>query len=94
MSNLAALHVIIHGRVQGVCYRMFVAKKAAELALTGYVRNLPTGEDVEVQAEGEKEQLENLIEQLKIGPPAAIVEKVTPIWSKFTKKDTHFRIEN
>lgn len=93
MSNLAALHVIIHGHVQGVFFRAYVAQKAAELELMGFVCNLPSGEDVEVQAEGEKEHLEKLIEVLRVGPPMAIVEKVTPTWSKYTNKYTHFSIK-
>ena len=54
MSNPVALHAIVHGHVQGVFFRAFVAKKAAELALTGYVRNLPSEIDVEVQPKGRK----------------------------------------
>ncbi|MFW6151182.1 MAG: acylphosphatase, partial [Chloroflexota bacterium] len=41
----------VHGRVQGVFFRDFVRTTATKLGLSGYVRNLPTG-DVEVRAEG------------------------------------------
>lgn len=94
MSNLVSLHAIVHGHVQGVFFRAFVAKKAAELALTGYVRNLPSGMDVEVQLEGEKETLNKMIDILKTGPPAARVEKVLTTWSECTKRYTHFTIKH
>ena len=50
--------------------------------MAGYVRNLPGGA-VEVQAEGEKKQLEELVSRLKIGPPAARVEKIAVDWSEY-----------
>ena len=58
MSELASLHAIVSGRVQGVFFRAFVSEHAEELGLTGYVRNLRDREAVEVWAEGEKVQLE------------------------------------
>jgi acylphosphatase len=94
MSNPAALHVIVHGHVQGVFFRSFVAKKAVELKLNGWVRNLPSGEDVEVQVEGDSDNLEKMLDWLRIGPPAAIVEKVIPTWSKNAHKYSHFSIRD
>jgi len=94
MSNRVVLHAVVHGRVQGVFFRAFVARKAAELGVTGYVGNLPTGMDVEVLAEGDKDKLEGMIEYLKVGPPAATVEKVTTTWSKYAGKYTYFDVKN
>jgi acylphosphatase len=94
MSNPVSLHAIVHGHVQGVLFRAFVAKKAVELSLNGFVRNLPSGMDVEVQVEGDKEKLEKLVDLLKIGPPAARVEKVTTTWSKYNNKYTYFIIKD
>jgi acylphosphatase len=94
MANAATLHVIIHGHVQGVFFRAFVIERATELGLAGYVRNLPSGQDIEIQADGEKEKLEKLVEYLKIGPPAARVERVITTWSKYTGKYSHFTIRN
>ena len=42
---------LIRGRVQGVGFRYFAQRAAAELGLTGYVRNLDDGR-VEVYAAG------------------------------------------
>ena len=93
MSNtdLASVHAIVYGYVQGVFFRAFVSRRADELSLTGYVRNLPN-EAVEVRAEGERKQLEKLISHLKAGPPAAKVERVVTNWSEYTGKYSDFTI--
>ncbi|MFC2002911.1 acylphosphatase [Chloroflexota bacterium] len=91
MTELAALKATVYGRVQGVFFRDFVSRRATGLGLTGYVRNLP-GREVEVQAEGERKQLEELIDHLKVGPPAARVEKVVTSWSEYSGNYTGFRM--
>jgi len=92
MTDLASVRAIVNGRVQGVFFRDFVSTQATELGLTGYVRNLPGGRAVEVQAEGEKEQLEKLLNYLKVGPPSARVEEVVTDWSEYTGNYSRFRI--
>ena len=92
MTDLASLHAIVYGRVQGVFFRDFVSRLAAELGLTGYVRNLPTGEAVDVHAEGERRRLEELVDYLKVGPPVAKVEKVVINWSEYRGTYSNFRI--
>ncbi len=84
MADLASVRVVVYGYVQGVFFRAFASRQATERGLSGYVRNLPTVEAVEVQAEGERKQLEKLIDYLKVGPPTARVEKVVANWSKYT----------
>ena len=92
MNELASVHVIVYGFVQGVFFRDFVSRQATELGLTGYVRNLRDREAVEVQAEGERKQLEKLIDCLKVGPSGARVEKVITHWSEYTGSYSHFSI--
>ncbi len=92
MAELASVRVMIYGRVQGVFFRDFTSRKAAELSLTGYVRNLREREAVEVQAEGERKQLAALINHLKVGPPAAKVIKVVTDWSEYTGGYSRFSI--
>ncbi len=65
-------HYLVHGRVQGVFYRQSTCKKATQLGLTGWVRNLKDG-TVEVWAVGETQQLQLLEVWLQVGPPAAKV---------------------
>ena len=91
MTDLASLQAIVYGRVQGVFFRAFVTRQATELGLTGYVRNLPKG-SVEVQAEGERKRLEDLISHLKLGPPAARVGKVVTIWSEYSGSYSGFKV--
>jgi acylphosphatase len=90
-TDLASVHALVYGYVQGVFFRAFVSRRAEELGLTGYARNLPN-EAVGVQAEGERKQLEKLINHLKVGPPAATVERVVASWSEYTGKYSGFSI--
>ena len=88
----AHLQAQVYGRVQGVYFRYFVQDIARRAGLKGYVRNLPGNDVVEVEVEGDKQQLEKLVEQLKIGPPAARVKKVEISWSDYSEQFTEFRI--
>jgi acylphosphatase len=69
------MHCIVWGRVQGVGYRVSARKKAAELGLAGWVRNLPDG-TVEVYAQGASAPLAALRDWLRLGPPGAKVAEV------------------
>jgi len=71
--------ILVTGQVQGVYYRAFTQEAALRLGLTGFCRNLPDG-GVEVIAQGDREVIEILIEQLRIGPPRARVEDVRVYW--------------
>jgi len=92
MADLALVQATVYGRVQGVFFRSFVSRQATQLGLTGYVRNLPDGRAVEVHAEGERKQLEELISYLKIGPPGAKVQKVETSWSEYSGDYSRFSI--
>lgn len=88
---MATLRASIQGRVQGVFFRDFVQEHAERLSLNGYVRNLPDG-SVEIEAEGERHKLEDLVKHLKIGPPVAGVDKVIIQWSEYKGSYSDFRI--
>ena len=81
--GLARLDVTVAGRVQGVGFRYFVLREAAELDLDGWVTNQPDG-SVRCVAEGPRERLELLLDRLREGPPAAIVERVGEVWMPAT----------
>jgi acylphosphatase len=83
---------VVRGRVQGVCFRAFVQQTAIQLALKGFVRNLPSGNEVEVQAEGDKNSLEQLISYLKVGPEGAAVSELTIHWLKYCGQFSLFEI--
>jgi len=67
--------ISVEGRVQGVGYRYFVLVKARELRIGGFARNSHDG-SVLVEAEGEKVDLDTLVDYLRIGPPLARVRRV------------------
>lgn len=92
MADLASFRAVVYGRVQGVFFRAFTSREAGKLGLAGYVRNLPDGETVEVQAEGERSRLESFIKYLKLGPPEAKVKKVVANWSEYTGNYPGFSI--
>ncbi len=69
-----AFRARVEGRVQGVGFRWSAQRQAARLGLMGYVRNLPDGA-VEVVAEGDPRQLDQLRAWLRRGPPGAHVRE-------------------
>ncbi len=69
------LHVLVRGRVQGVGFRWHVREIARRLGLRGWVRNCPDGA-VEIAAEGSDESIQRLQEELRKGPPGAVVSSV------------------
>jgi acylphosphatase len=81
-QDLASFHAIIRGVVQSVGFRDFARTQAFRFNIAGWVQNLPDG-SVEVVAEGERSNLEQLIAQLNIGPPGAVVDKVETTWTPY-----------
>ena len=65
----------VSGRVQGVFYRATCVRKAQELGVTGFARNLADGR-VEVLACGEVSAVEALVQWLWEGSPASKVAAV------------------
>jgi acylphosphatase len=65
--------VVVHGRVQGVGFRVSVARRAEQRAVAGWVRNMPDG-GVEAVFEGEPRAVESLVEFCREGPRGASVE--------------------
>ncbi|MEX2682337.1 MAG: acylphosphatase [Candidatus Sigynarchaeota archaeon] len=69
------LHVLVNGDVQGVGFRYSTQRYAVSIGVTGWVRNLSDGQ-VEVLAEGEKSQLEDMLAWLQHGPSGAHVSSI------------------
>ena len=65
----------VSGRVQGVFYRATCVRKAQELGITGFARNLPDGR-VEVLACGEASEVDAFVKWLWEGSPASKVAAV------------------
>lgn len=68
-------HAIITGVVQGVFFRASTKEKAQSLDITGWVRNLPTGQ-VECVLCGTNDQIKLMIAWLHKGPLMASVDSV------------------
>lgn len=85
------VHVLVSGRVQGVCFRAFTRDEAQDMGLVGWVRNLPDGR-VEVLAEGPQPALERLVAWCRLGPPAARVTGVEVQWGDATGEFRDFRV--
>ena len=80
-SPSARVEDVVGGRVQGVGFRMFVARAAATRALTGWVANEPDG-SVRCVAEGPRSTLESFVREVAAGPPSALIERFTVSWSE------------
>ena len=70
---------MVHGDVQGVGFRYFVQRRARSAGLRGWVRNRDDG-SVELEAEGDREALEQLLTDVSRGPGMAEVDRVEPEW--------------
>jgi acylphosphatase len=68
-------HFLVKGRVQGVGFRWFAQREAAEIGLRGWVRNTDDGH-VEVLAAGEPDQLKDLVLALARGSRGSRVDEV------------------
>ncbi len=79
-----ALRAVVRGRVQGVGFRDHVLTRARFLGLSGYVRNLPDGRSLEVVAEGDRGDLEQLLNYLSEGPRVSRVDAVETEWGEPT----------
>jgi acylphosphatase len=70
------IRCIVTGRVQGVFFRASAQRKALELDISGWARNLPDG-CVEVVACGDENKVRELQDWLWIGPQHASVSDVS-----------------
>ena len=68
-------HFLVKGRVQGVGFRWFVHREAAEIGLRGWVKNTDEG-DVEVLAAGDEQQIAELRGSLQKGSRGSRVDAV------------------
>lgn len=81
IKDMERAHVFISGRVQGVFYRANTKEKANKIGVNGWVKNLKDGR-VEAVFEGEKKDVEKMIEWCHKGSPQADVEEVKVKWEE------------
>ncbi len=65
----------VYGRVQGVGFRFYTNKKAAELNISGFVQNKTDG-SVYIEAQGNELDLQTFTDWVKVGTQWSIVNKV------------------
>ena len=76
---MEAVHIRIHGIVQGVGFRPFVHRLVREHGLAGSIRNTSSG--VELELEGERRALEAFVQALpKRAPKLALIEQIETEW--------------
>ncbi|MFH1368878.1 MAG: acylphosphatase [Elusimicrobiota bacterium] len=86
------VHAVISGEVQGIGFRWFVQKTAADMNIDGWVKNLPNS-DVELEAEGNKEALESFLDAVQKKHSWARVDKINiePL-TAYNAKKSDFKI--
>ncbi|MEX2556273.1 MAG: acylphosphatase [Actinomycetota bacterium] len=82
-------HVYVTGYVQGVFFRHSMAKRARDLGVSGWVRNLDDGR-VEAVVEGEESDVGAVVDWCRSGPPHATVEHVEVSWEPATREFSVF----
>jgi len=68
------IHIFITGRVQGVFFRQSTRVMAIKNNVNGWIRNLNDGR-VEIVAEGETQNIDNLVTWCKTGPANSRVDE-------------------
>jgi acylphosphatase len=84
-------HVIVSGYVQGVFFRETTKRQADSLNVKGWVRNRDDGK-VEVVFEGEEQDVQEMVEFCRRGPPHATVTNVDVKTEPFVGKFDSFEI--
>ncbi|MBN2002879.1 MAG: acylphosphatase [Anaerolineae bacterium] len=91
MTELKAVHIIVHGQVQGVGFRCFTQSAAERLNVSGWVRNNYDG-TVEIWGEGAQEHLEQFIRAARQGPMHGWVQTLDIDWQTATGTCHGFQI--
>ena len=85
------VHLIVRGMVQGVFFRASAQREARRLGLSGWVKNRGDGA-VEIVAEGEEDDVKDLLAWTQRGPSTARVEQVDTRWRSYTGEFSEFKI--
>jgi acylphosphatase len=84
---------VIHGRVQGVAFRIETQWAAARIGVSGWVRNRPDG-TVEALFEGERARVEEMLAWCRRGPALARVTAVDVQWEDYRGESADFKIRH
>jgi len=84
--------IILSGRVQGVFFRLFTKKKANELGIKGYVKNLEN-DKIEAVFQGKEDSIKKIINWCKKGPSSARIDSIKIHQIKSEKEYKEFKVE-
>jgi acylphosphatase len=85
------VRVRIHGRVQGVFFRVETRARAESLGLAGWVRNTPDG-SVEALFEGDPDRVDSMVEWCRRGPSGGRVDEVEVLEEQAGPPERGFRV--
>ena len=85
------IRIFVTGRVQGVFFRQSTRVMAIKNNVNGWVRNLDDGR-VEIVAEGEKQNIDNLTNWCKTGPANSRVDEFEFSEENYTDEFENFEV--
>ena len=85
------MQVLFSGRVQGVGFRYTACRMAGSFSVTGFVKNLMGG-DVEVLAEGTKQELVDFLGEIRGSHLGRHITRERLLWTTATGTYDKFRI--
>ena len=85
------IHIFVTGRVQGVFFRQSTRVMAIKNNVNGWVSNLDDGR-VEIVAEGQKQNIENLVNWCKTGPANSRVDEFVLLDENYTDEFENFEV--
>jgi len=91
MGDQIRIHVIIHGRVQGVFFRAETRKAALQRNISGWVKNRSDGA-VEAVFEGRQEDAESMVAWCRVGSPLSRVDSVETTIESYTGRFDSFDV--
>jgi len=91
MKNIARVHALVTGKVQGVGFRAFAQDQAIQKGIDGWVRNCQDG-SVEIEAEGPRFILDDFLKALEQGPPLSRVANITVDWKAANRQTQGFTV--
>ena len=91
MNRNQEAHVIVSGMVQGVFFRRSTREIASFCGVNGFVRNLPGGQ-VEAVLQGERSEVEKVVDFMREGPAGAVVERISVEWRDSSETHEGFHV--
>jgi acylphosphatase len=91
-ENIKTYKILVSGRVQGVGFRYFSQSRASKYNIKGFIRNIYDNK-VEIVCQGEEEELEQFINEVRKGPAFSVVSDIEKEEIKKPQKYNSFDIK-